>query len=126
MDKLTIASHDYKLNLWTARITECRNSGMTVIAWCNQNNVSIKSYYYWMRKIKREVFESLPADIQQKAPIITEPDPIVFSKINMPLNNEPALQGVITIRLNGITIDVQDEASEMIIQNTLRAIRNLC
>lgn len=126
MDKLTTASHDYMLNLWTSRIQECRKSGMTVIAWCEQNNIRIKSYYYWMRKIKREVFESLSSDNQGKVPAIAHSNTPVFSKINLSAINESESQGIVTIRLNGIAVDVQDGASEELIHNTLRAIRNLC
>ncbi|HEX3029732.1 MAG TPA: hypothetical protein VHT34_10615 [Clostridia bacterium] len=122
MDKLTTTSHDYMLNLWTTRIKECRKSGMTVVAWCEQNNIGVKTYYYWMRKIKREVFESLSSDTQT----ITGSNALVFSKINPPVNDQTESHGTVTIHLNGITVDVQDGASEMIIQNTLRAIRSLC
>ncbi len=27
-------------------------SGMMVVRWCEQNNVNIKSYYYWLRRIR--------------------------------------------------------------------------
>ena len=46
MDKLTTVSHEYMLSLWAARIKECRASGITVAAWCKQNNFGIKNYYY--------------------------------------------------------------------------------
>lgn len=62
MDQLTVATHNQKLEFWLARIRDCRASGMSVADWCNTNGISIKTYYYWMRKIKREAFESLPAE----------------------------------------------------------------
>ena len=63
MDQLTVATHDQKLRLWISRIQECRSSGITVEAWCKQQGFSSKNYYYWMRKIKREAFEALPAAV---------------------------------------------------------------
>ena len=62
MNQLTIASHNYKMQLWTSWKKECMTSIQTVADWCSENDISIKSYYYWMRKIKSEAFEALPAE----------------------------------------------------------------
>ena len=35
-----------KLQYWLDVIWQCRASGLTNQAWCEQNHVSIKSYYY--------------------------------------------------------------------------------
>ncbi len=126
MDKLTTTTHDYKINFWTDRIKECRTSGMTVADWCEQNNIGVKNYYYWMRKIKREAFESLPSNCIEKVPVVTNSNMPVFSKINLPVRINPESHTAVSIRMNGIVIDIQDGASEMTIQNTLRAIRSLC
>ena len=40
-----------KLSEWSDRVTACRNSRMTVKAWCAQNGLSEKTYYYWQRKV---------------------------------------------------------------------------
>jgi arsenate reductase-like glutaredoxin family protein len=126
MDKLTAVSHDFNLNLWITRIKECRKSGMKVTAWCQENNIGIKTYYYWMRKIKREAFESLPAEIKESIPALSDSKAPVFSRIDLSTDKRSAPQAAVTIHLNGITIDVQDGASEMMIQRTLRAVCSLC
>ena len=40
-----------KLSEWSERVTACRSSGMTVKAWCTQNGLPEKTYYYWQRKV---------------------------------------------------------------------------
>ncbi len=117
MDKLTTVTHEYMMGLWITRIKECRASGMTVTTWCEQNNVRIKSYYYWMRKIKREAFEELSLVETSNLP--------VFSKINLE-TNETKSRSVVTVHVNDFTINIQNGASETTILNTLRAIHNLC
>lgn len=52
MDKITDAKTEFRLKQWTKIIQTCQSSGMTVVGWCNQNNVKIKSYYYWLRRIR--------------------------------------------------------------------------
>ncbi len=60
MESLTLTTHERNLKLWLSRIRDCRASRLEVSCWCKHNGVGIKSYYYWMRKIKREAFETLP------------------------------------------------------------------
>lgn len=126
MDKLTTASHDYNLTLWANRIKECRVSGLTVNRWCEQNNIGIKNYYYWMRKIKREAFDALPAELKENIPSTVDSTAPVFSKINLSADSRTMSNAAVTILLNDISINVQDGASETIIRNTLLAIRSLC
>lgn len=37
---------------WRDRIEECRQSGMSVKAWCLQNGLKNTSYHYWVKKFK--------------------------------------------------------------------------
>ena len=43
--------HEALLQEWTARFAECRSSGMTVRAWCEAQGLSIKTYYYWEKRV---------------------------------------------------------------------------
>ena len=36
---------------WAARFAECRSSGMTVKAWCAEQGITIKKYYYWEKQV---------------------------------------------------------------------------
>lgn len=56
MDKIT---HEMRLIQWTPIIRECRSSDMTVRAWCLQNNVNEKQFYYWQRRVREKVSETL-------------------------------------------------------------------
>ena len=46
MDQVIAAKNEFRREQWQKIIQECQNSGQTVVSWCEQNNVSIKSYYY--------------------------------------------------------------------------------
>ena len=39
-----------KAEKWLAIIRECINSDLSNEVWCEQNNVSIKSYYYYRKR----------------------------------------------------------------------------
>ncbi|MDU5723925.1 MAG: hypothetical protein E6Z86_17575 [Clostridium butyricum] len=49
MDKST---YEMRLMKWAAIIKECRNSGMTVRAWCHENNINENKFYYWQRRVR--------------------------------------------------------------------------
>lgn len=101
MDKLIVATHDYNLTLWANRIKECRTSGLTVNKWYEQNNIGLKNYYYWMRKIKREAFDALSAERKEIPSTIDSTAP-VFSKISLSADNRTISTAAVTIQLNGI------------------------
>ena len=44
-----------KVALWTQRIADCKNSGISAQEWCEQNGIHIKTYYYWHNKIHKMV-----------------------------------------------------------------------
>ena len=41
--------------LWTQRITDCKSSGKLTSEWCDENNINVKTYYYWHNKIRKVV-----------------------------------------------------------------------
>ena len=42
--------HAAKLSEWEERILACRSSGIPVKKWCEENNISIKSYWSSVKK----------------------------------------------------------------------------
>lgn len=40
-----------KVSEWVARITDCRNSGLSVREWCENNHLCTQTYYRWQKRI---------------------------------------------------------------------------
>ena len=57
--------HRVKLQEWAARIQECRSSGLSVRAWCRQEEINAATYYRWERELlalaETEPCSSVPA-----------------------------------------------------------------
>lgn len=57
--------HRVKLQEWAARIQDCRSSGLSVRAWCRQEDVTTATYYRWERELlasaETEPCSSVPA-----------------------------------------------------------------
>ena len=50
---MVIVRDTANLELWQERVSECRRSGMTVVAWCEKQGISDKTYYYWHGKLAK-------------------------------------------------------------------------
>ena len=63
MNNMTKAIHTVKANLtreeWQRRISDCQNSGMSVKAWCEANNVPRGSYYAQLRKLRETMLTAV-------------------------------------------------------------------
>ena len=51
------STHDVRRNNWLNIIEQCqqRPENMTVKQWLADNGIKEKSYYYWLRKFRKEV-----------------------------------------------------------------------
>ena len=52
---------------WADKISQCRESGLTVSEWCRQNSINPKTYYYHLRKIRKEICEQIPVHVMTVA-----------------------------------------------------------
>lgn len=123
MNQLSIASHNHKIQLWISRISECQASNLTVADWCFEHNVSIKTYYYWMRKIKAEAFEALPAE--RKSKMLSQKPTSPFAEVILP-EQASANSCAIKLQVHGVVLEIQNGAAIETIEHTLRAVKSLC
>jgi hypothetical protein len=110
-------SHEMNLQKWSQVVQDCRSSGQTTAKWCAENNINVKSYYYWQRKVCNAVCSELAiTDNNAGAP--------VFSEIMLPGKN--ASEVAITISLNNVSLQIHNGADEAVISQTLRILKSIC
>ena len=68
---ITTIKRNVQLQEWTKQIKEQQESGMTVKAYCAQNGINIKTYYYHLRKVREQCLESEPAIVPVAVPRAT-------------------------------------------------------
>lgn len=117
MDKST---HEMRLMKWTAIIKECRNSGMTVAAWCRENNISNKSFYYWQRKIRTKVFDNVKeSTISNKTNFVQLPAPIDSSI------GTPSFKADMVLHVGNNVLELSNTTSENLLSIVLKVITNV-
>ena len=65
---ITTVKQDVQLQEWSEQIKAQQESGMTVTAFCAQNGINIKTYYYRLRKAREQCLESEPAIVPVAVP----------------------------------------------------------
>lgn len=108
--QLTI--REYRMQQWTQIIRTCRSSGMTVNAWCAQNGVHPKSYYYWLKKVRDAALNQQPANT-----------PFVQISDEKPIAEQCC--GRILLRVSDCEIEIHEGASTELIERTMQAIRHV-
>lgn len=124
MDKST---HNIRRANWLNIITQCQNrpNGITAKQWLQDNDISEKSYYYWLRKFRKEISEHI------QVPAITEVSEVSFAEITVPAKNEfsehttksvGTKETVAIIRCNGLTIEMSNDISDMLLSRILQEV----
>lgn len=123
MDQLT---HTVRRSNWINIIQQCqaRPAGTTAKQWLAENGISEKSYYYWLRKIRREVCE------QEGLLEATDPSEVSFVEIPVktaldmaPVPTVPAaITPVAVIRSGRLTLELANDVSEPLLCRLLQEV----
>ena len=120
MDQVSLAKNQMRAENWRTLIQACRQSGQTVVNWCEQNNINSKTYYYWLRKLRTQELDGkeLPVPVQ-------EGKPVVFKQLEVQ-TPVAGTQAAVIIRLPSATVEVAEGTSQATVEAVLLALRCLC
>ena len=120
------STHTVRRSNWINIIQQCqaRPAGTTAKQWLAENGISEKSYYYWLRKIRREVCE------QEGLLEATDPSGVSFVEIpvktaldSAPLPTVPAaITPVAVIRSGRLTLELANDVSEPLLCRLLQEV----
>ena len=78
--------NEEKITIWEERIHACKNSDLTVAAWCREHQISVATYYYWRKRVSANdemlsVKEPVFAELTniRKAALSEEKEPLLIS-----------------------------------------------
>ena len=126
--KVKSLTAQYRYDKWVAIISEHNASGLGIRDWCRQNNVNETSYYYWLKKIRHSIVESIDQDDRNSevsfVPMLSQPKTNELSNLNNDKMSSIA-QPEVVIKLGEITIEFGNQTSQELILNVLRDLRNV-
>ena len=108
-----------KAEKWLAIIRECINSDLSNEVWCEQNNVNIKSYYYYLAKLRKIAIEKIQYKKKKNVlPQIPESNDIV--EIQAPQSTPVCISSsVMTICQGNTKIEINSNCPEWMIRKLL-------
>ena len=103
------ANQEYRLVEWSRRVEACRNSGLSVGQWCQENGIAVSTYFSWQRK----VFQALK-EVQE----------VTFAEV--PIMEHSQLSGhiVAAMEVSGVRIQVYEGADKATLQAILQAAKS--
>lgn len=121
MDQVILVKNQMRARNWQKLIRARQDSGQTVVSRCRENNVNIKTYYYWLRKLRQQeiVKQELPV------PMETPGKPVVFKQLEVQ-TPVAGTQAAVIIRLPSATVEVAEGTSQATVEAVLLALRCLC
>ncbi len=120
MNTREVASQ-YRLSQWTEIVRQCRSSGQSVAVWCAENNVSITSYYYRLRRIREAACEALPS-LSANSSIVPVNIPVHTAEADS-IDQESSSD--IVVRMGTVTLEISNNASATLIETTFRALQHV-
>lgn len=119
MNQVTKVRKYLKREQWKTLIKECQSSGMTVTAWCHEDNICEQTYYRNLKILRAELCENFPASTE-----ISERT-VAFKKLEV---QTPVVgtQAAVINKLNGAIVEVNEGTSQQTIQAVLLALKNIC
>ena len=115
--KIEEAVQSQRLNEWARMVQTCRSSGKSVTAWCAENDINEKTYYYRQHK----VCAALPANCDTH-PVESQ---ISFAEVP-PVWNGTVSKSAIMVRMSGAEIEIPNGADPRMVEIVLRHLGASC
>ena len=119
-----------KLQYWLDVIRQCRASGLTNQAWCEERGISLKSYYYWIAKIRKLALEDFPRK-DYGTSLSTVPNPIApvstaseFTEVSIPDKVSFHTNTAAVIHIGEISVEVFEHTSNERLISILKAVKS--
>lgn len=112
---------NYRLEQWALKISERKNSGLTIKNWCEQEGITQGSYYYWLKQVRQAACEPLPDFTNQ------ETTTLVPIKLNheQPEPNISQIQQLICLSYQDFHVEFSDQVKPEFITHLLKELKNV-
>ena len=118
-----------RLQYWLDVIRQCRASGLTNQAWCEQHDISLKSYYYWIAKIRKLALEELPRKSHGCRPAIEQtalmPDAALeFTEVSLRGRQDSSAAPAAVLHTGTVTVELFEDTPCELLEAILKAVRS--
>ena len=122
MDKTT---HEVRLQQWHEIIQAQLASGQNKRAWCRENGISEKQFFYWQRRVRKEIYER-----QQLSLTPAGSTTLSAGLVEVPIAGSASSPGTdgfrpeAVIAIGNVTVGVSGDISEALLMSIGKMIRH--
>ena len=110
MGELRQLNEQNKLSLWAERVSECRNSGQSVLTWCKEHGICSQTYYKWQKRL----YTMVQAQSEGQ-----------FAEITPDVRVQDTTAVAVTVHAARIAADIHNGADPATVEAVLRILK-LC
>lgn len=115
---------------WLNIIQECRSSGYSDRTWCEQNNISINTFYNTVSKLRKKSCiipesVSVSADTHEIVPLSLIDEEHIPLKETTQTSDFYTEKAALIITINGCSVSINNNACRDVIFHTLSALQQL-
>lgn len=121
---------------WYDLILRCRTSGLSDYQWLLENNIKSPTFYYHLKRLRQKACDIPEPPRKTSKAEIQEVVPVFFKDEELPVSNAASEKMIIQetfhndipirLKVQGVCVEISNSASQILIQNTLAALHNLC
>lgn len=124
MDKIT---HEVRLANWKNIIEQCNNrpKGTTIKQWLTEHDINDKTYYYWLRRVRQEVYSKMNANVPSVMRE-SETEPVTFAEIplmSQKISASDSFQSDAIIRSGDVIVGISNSISHRLLDHILEVTK---
>ena len=126
MDK---PSYQVRIELWKNIIKDQAASGVGKSAWCRDNGVNPRAFFYWQRKLRNMALEELNVSEDNHLPRPSQPytPSTTFCEISAPVKNQSDppvnISSDLTIEINGCRVLIGNSFSKESLASVIEVLK---
>lgn len=119
-----------KLQYWLDVIRQCSAFGLTNQIWCEQHHISLKSYYYWLSKIRKFDLKELTHKkngiymcTERQAGLLAESSS-ESAELSLPDRDIPRSDLAAILHIESIMVELYEGTSAQMLESILKAVKS--
>lgn len=117
---------------WYDLIQQCRTSGISDRQWSLENNICSPTFYYHVKQLRKKACEipenscNTASQTQEVVPLVIDDMPPAKPKSVIMESDSPSNETALRLTVQGVTMEITNQAAQTLIQNVISALRYSC
>ena len=117
---------------WYDLIHQCRTSGKSDRQWLLENNICSPTFYYHVKQLRKKACDipesacNVVGQVQEVVPLVIEDMTLSKSQTVSKKVEPPSNEVALCLTVQGVTMEITNQAAQTLIQNVISALRYTC